>query len=152
MRGATWRRRALPPTHLLRRVFEQARDYGAARALLAETPLALPTIFLLSGTEPEAGCIIERLDDQAFIREAPAAAANHWLQTAERARPRGQDTAAGCRLMAELQSGAGANFAWLAPPILNPTTRLAMIAEPANGRLLAQDFEPEGPATDVLRI
>ena len=151
-RLALWRRGGLPPAHLLRRVFEQARDYAEARALLAETPLALPTIFLLSGTAPEAGCIIERLEDQAFIREAPAAAANHWLQADERAQPRGQVSAERCRLMGERQSGAGADFAWLVPPILNPTTRLAMIAEPASGRLLAQGFEPAGPATDVLRI
>lgn len=152
-RIAVWRRGGLPPLHLLRRVFDEARDYREARALLIETPLALPAIFILSGMRAEEGCVIERLEDQAFVREAPAAAANHWLQAGEPARPRGQASAARHGLMHETQAAEGAtDLAWLAPPILNPTTRLAMTAEAASGRLVAQGFEPHGPATAVLHL
>ncbi len=40
---------------------------------------------------------------------------------------------------------AGPDLAWLKPPVLNPTTRLALYAEPAGGRLVAQGFEAAGP-------
>jgi hypothetical protein len=157
MRGAVWRRRALPPAHLLRRAFDEARDYREARALLTETPLALPAIFLLSGARPGEGCAIERLEEQAFVRDAPTVAANHWIEAPERARPRGQESETRHRLLGDAQSEASGDFArgdfaWLVPPILNPTTRLAMVAEPASGRLIAQGYEPGGPATAVLRL
>jgi len=48
-RGRVWQRGGLPPAHLLRRVFETCADYAAAKTMLCDTPLALPTIFLLAG-------------------------------------------------------------------------------------------------------
>jgi hypothetical protein len=54
-------------------------------------------------------------------------------------------------------AGAGPDLAWLRPPVLNPTTRLAFYAEPASGRLVAQGFEADGPngvvpATSVTEL
>jgi len=43
-------------------------------------------------------------------------------------------------------------FSWLAPPVLNPTTRLVMVADPREGRLLAQGFEAMDRATAPLEF
>ena len=54
--------------------------------------------------------------------------------------------------MAARQADAGTDFAWLRAPLLNPTTRLVMIAEPASGRLVARGYEAGGPATQTLAV
>ncbi len=151
-RRSFWRSRALPPAHLLRRVFDEAGDYEEARALLAETPLALPVIFTLAGCRPGEGCIIERLETRAFERPLPSAAGNHWDAVARPAYPRGVESRARGRLLAARLADPGPGLDWLAPPILNPLTRLALSAEPARGRLVAQGFESYGPATAVLSL
>ena len=145
-RYGLWRARALPPGHLLRQVFEAAPDYAAAKAILAETPLALPAIFSLVGTRPGEQAVIERLEDRAAVHEGSQVAANHWMGASlPPARARGTASDRRAALMLELAAGAGPDFAWLQPPVLNPTTRLALYAEPASGRLVAQGFEAEGP-------
>lgn len=44
------------------------------------------------------------------------------------------------------------NLAWLQPPILNPTTHVVAVIEPATGRLTVQGWEPTGAATDALTL
>jgi hypothetical protein len=149
-RRRIWRQRAMPPTHLLRQVFETAPDYGAAKAALCDSPLASPTIFTLGG--PEAGCVIERYEDQARVYEAPVASANHWLGGRPRARSRGPASKARQALLSRQVESAGDDFAWLEPPLLNGYTRLAVIAEAATGRLAALGIEGERPATQILRL
>jgi len=149
-RARVWRRAALPAAHLLRRVFETAPDYAAARRQLAGTPIALPAIFTLAGAAPGEGCVIERLEDRACVHQAPAAAANHWCDPRfGSGRPRGDASRERRERMADqaarLPRGGGHDFAWLAPPILNPTTRLAMAAEPGSGRLSVLGIEAERP-------
>ena len=41
--------RAIPPDQLLRRVFEEARDYDEAKRMLETTPVARPVIYTLAG-------------------------------------------------------------------------------------------------------
>ncbi|MEM7223595.1 MAG: hypothetical protein AAF495_11480 [Pseudomonadota bacterium] len=149
-RHAVWRRPALPPAHLLRRVFDQAASYAQAKTWLVETPLALPAIFLICGPKAGEACVIERLEDHAEVIEGPAAAANHWQRVERPSRPRGAGSPGRRDQLARDQGSAGDDFAWLRPPVLNPTTRLAMTAEPATGNLKAQGFEKDGPATAVL--
>src|SRR3984893_16370044 len=50
---------AIPAAHLLRRVFEEAPDYDAAQAMLADQRhlLAMPALFILSGTTREQACV-----------------------------------------------------------------------------------------------
>ena len=151
-RGRLWRSGGLPPAHLLRRVFETCPDYRAARKALCGTPLALPAIFLLAGPGPGQGCLIERLETRAKVFEQPAVAANHWLTPEWRGRPRGNDSLGRRRTLAARLAGAGPELDWLAPPVLNPTTRLALVAEPASGRLTARGFESYGSATATLRL
>jgi len=147
-----WRSRQLPPGHLLRRVFDQASDFAEAKAMLCRTPLALPVIYALVGPGPGEACVIERFEDRAFVREAPVAAANHWQAIGQPGYPRGLESEARSARLAEAVPQAGGGLDWLAPPVLNELTRLAMRAEPASGRLWVQGFEAYGPATAVLEL
>ena len=151
-RVAVWRRRSLPPAHLLRRAFETCPDYESTKTLLSEAPIALPAIFVLCGTKPGEGCVIERLAERAYLREAPTVATNHWQSAPGAGFARGTGSEARLALMAARDPGAGEDFAWLVPPILNPTTRLALVAEPGGGRLSVFGIEAEAPATALLRL
>lgn len=44
------------------------------------------------------------------------------------------------------------DFRWLASPLLNAETRLVMIADAAEGRLIARGIEARGPATETLDL
>lgn len=147
-----WRTPHVPPAHLLRHVFETATDFGEARRMLIETPVAAPVIFALAGTRPDELAIIERLEEQAHVFEGTAAAANAWQAPGWRGRPRGQDSVGRVRGMAALGADFDAPVTWLRPPILNPLTRLALVAEPATGRLVVQGFEHEATATRPLHL
>ncbi len=151
-RALVYRSRALPPAHLLRRAVESCRDYGAACTLLAQTPIALPAIFVVAGTAPGEGCVIERLGRRTFVHEAPVAAANAWLTPDLRGDPRGIDCLRRQRLMEEFCRGRVDGFDWLVPPILNPETRLAATLDAAPGTLCLRGFETEGPVTETLEI
>ncbi len=150
--GRAWQSRALPPAHLLRRVFDTCRTYAEARALLMETPICIPAFFTLSGTEPDEGCVIERTEDAAGMRESPACAANHWLSFPFPGWPRGEDSAKRLARMTEVHRRAPDGFAWVAPPILNATTRAAVVANARRGVLWVQGYESDGPATAPLVI
>ncbi len=154
-----WSRRALPPGHLLRQVFEQARDFAEAKEMLISSPLAMPAIFSLAGSEAGEHAVIERLEQQAVVHEGPQVAANHWQGALPRARARGVDSERRARLMGSEAEAAGPDMAWLKTPVLNETTRLALYAEAGgSGRLVAQGFEagdnnraaPATALTDIL--
>jgi hypothetical protein len=147
-----WRSRALPPAHLLRRVFERARDFEEAKAMIAETPLCLPAFFVLAGTKPDEAVVIERLETRAFVHPAPAAVANHFLGARIRGRARGQESRQRRQMMLKALGRGARDFAWLEWPVLNGDTRLAVEANAATGELLVWGFEPDGPATRPLRL
>jgi hypothetical protein len=143
---------ALPPAHLLRRVFDTCRTFDEAKALLGATPICLPAFFSLSGTRADQGCVIERTETEALVRAAPASVANHWIAFDLPGRTRGVDSEGRCALMERLRDGAGDDLAWVVPPILNETTRLAVGASAGRGRLSVRGFEAEGPVTSVFRL
>lgn len=152
-RQRLWRSRELPPSHLLRRVFDECANYTQARRMLIETPLCAPAFYSLAGIHPGEGCVIERRETAAAVRPAPAAVANHWTGFAERGHDRGYDSRGRQRDMeCALQGGGGGDFAWLQPSVLNPTTRLAVIADAAECVLIVQGWESDGPATHVLSL
>ncbi|MFQ5567376.1 MAG: hypothetical protein ACE5EU_13565 [Paracoccaceae bacterium] len=131
----------LPPPHLLRRVFEVAPDYGVARRMLAGTPVAAPVIFTLAGASSGEACVIERAEaESASPAGDPAVATNHFTTAlgAGRWRPRGHDNPG--RYRAARALGAAPPVDRLAPPILNPLTRLALILD-ATGRLSVAGYE-----------
>jgi len=130
-----WREDAMPPVHLLRQVFDQCREYAEAKEILASTPLAMPAFFSLSGLGPRECCIIERTEDESVVLEGPRAVANHWQFMHVPGRYRGYDSEGRLALMQELYRLAGNDFAWVQPPILNPTTRLAAVMNAEVGML-----------------
>jgi hypothetical protein len=139
--------------HLLRRVFGTAADYDAAFTMLRDEPIAAPATFTLAGVKPHQTCVIERLETQAHVIDGPSGATNHWRGLDHGARSRGLDSEG--RLAAMMAAGAqdmSPSFPWLAPPILNPTTRLVMMADAAAGRLIAQGWEEMSPVTAVLDL
>ncbi len=156
-----WRTRALPPAHLLRLVFETAPDFATARELLTHTPLALPCLFALSGIGPHEGVVIERLETRAVVHEAqagrthlacaPLACANDWLSPGLGGRPRGHDNARRRAALSGLADQPLQGFGWLRPPVLNPRTRLAVVADAGLGRLAVLGFERHGPATQEFQ-
>ena len=145
------RRRALPPVHVLRQVFDTCQTYAEAKKVLIETPLAMPAFFTLSGTEPGEGCIIEREEDVAHVREAPASVANHWIVADVPGRYRGVDSQGRYKLMESLRDVVPDDFSWMQSPILNETTRLAVVANAKRGLLIVQGWEAAGPATQICR-
>ena len=151
-RRSLWRSRGLPPSHLLRRVFDECRSFGEAKRMLIETPLCAPTFYSLAGTGPGEGCIIERTETAAAVRPAPAAVANHWTGFAATGHDRGYGSSRRHADMLRAVDQAGDDFRWLRSPVLNPTTRVAVIANPATGLLRVQGWEKHGPATTVLSL
>ena len=151
-RWRVWRTRALPPAHLLRRVFDECRTYAAAKAMLSAASICVPAFFTLSGVAPGEGCVVERQEDRAAVHDAPASMANHWLSFDDRGWARGVDSARRLQAMEGLRESVGDDFSWVVPPILNETTRVAVIANAAAGRLLVQGWEADGPATQVFSL
>lgn len=148
-RARVWRSTALPPAHLLRQVFEECADYGATRQRLIETPIALPAIFILAGIAPSECSIIERIEDDAAIHDGPGTWANDW-QTARFGRnwtARGHDNPGRCAGLAGLAEHPATGFGWMAPPVLNRDTRLAVQANAATAELAVLGIEQERPAT-----
>jgi hypothetical protein len=151
-RVGMWRKTGLPPVHLLRRVFDQCATYDEAKKALCETRLCLPAFISLSGVKAEDGCVVERTENRAAIRPAPVAVANHWVALDERGMDRGIDSRGRFEHMQQNQRKAGDNFDWVKSPILNETTRLAVMACAANGALRVQGWENGQPATAAFSL
>ncbi len=143
-----WTTTHIQPVHLLRRVFETAPDFATAREMLASTPIATPTIFTLVGTKAGQSVVIERRETSARISGEPIAvnewAAPDWHGGHYRAFENDTRRAA-------MQDVRGRwDLDWARWPLLNHETKLVMVAEPSTGRILAQGFEGETPATRPL--
>lgn len=155
---ATWTAvRHIPPDHLLRAAFETCRSFEEAKVLLEQTPVARPVIYVLVGCRAEERCVIERVEEAHETRSGEIAAANDWqeprpgweariaarhffrLSFAEAA----ENSRARALSLAQWRGSlAGNGFEWLAPPVLNPYTRLALVMCPAEGRLGVVGCEP----------
>jgi hypothetical protein len=142
------------PAHLLRHVFETCPTYAAAKQALTKTPICIPAFFTLAGTAPGEGCVIERRERHAAVREAPSAVANHWTALPQRGAARGLDSEDRQRTMERvLVNGKDwRTTAILGPPIVSGLTRLIAIMNPANESLHVQGFEWHGPATAPLSL
>jgi hypothetical protein len=147
-----WRQPHLTPAHLLRRVFEVAPDFAHARRMLIETPICAPGIFTLAGLKAGETCVIERRERDARTQDGHAAAANQWQGPGWVGRARGQDNPGRLCQMAAVRPDFDPSFAWLRPPILNPLTRLVLVADAAAGRIMVRGHEADGPATEVLDL
>ncbi len=138
------------PGHLLRTVTEEARTFSEARRMLIERPISTPGIFTIAGLEPGETAVVERTETTASVRDGMHVAANHWETSGWTGHPRGSDSPGRSRIMSGVAPEFDARFAWLAAPILNDHTRLVMVADAREGRVLAQGYEKNGPATEPL--
>ena len=156
--------RAIPPTHLLRQVFEKARDFSEALALLKDTELAIPALFSLAGADGRS-VVVERLEKRARLRWGPIAIANHWPNHPDgneswpKGWLRGVDSAGRFRDACRHANGMSelpADFSWLHYPILNKFSRLAAMLDCYAGIFTVVGLEQDGriarPATEILRL
>jgi hypothetical protein len=154
-----------PAAHVLRRVFETARNFQEARALLEQTPIAKAAIFTLAGLTPSETCVIER-DRHAFkTMSGIASAANAWRYGSfpgtwqavggDETDPRG-DNDDRCAFIETFAGKATGDFDWVQDPILNEDTRLAVEADPGNAYIRVRGYEASGdgemaePVTEIL--
>jgi hypothetical protein len=146
----------LPPAHLLRRVFEQADDYAAAKKLLCETPVAVPAIFLLAGVRDGEGCVIERTESQFAVRDMgneAVCAANHFDSLSGGWRPRPIDSASRAACARALTSASSLDsFDWFSAPIANVNSRLVFNAVARAGRLALLGTRGAQPTTQLFRL
>lgn len=147
-----WREDSLPPMHLLRQVFDQCRTYEEARGVLSDTPLAVPALFSLSGLAADECCVIERTEDRVVVLDGPRSVANHWQRMMEPGHPRGWDSPGRHTRMDEVRVRSGDDFHWVKPPILNPTTRVSVIANAAQGRLAVLGWEWSAKRKEVVPV
>jgi hypothetical protein len=148
--------RAIPPDQLLRRVFEEARSYDDARTMLETTPVARPVIYTLAGCGADERCVIERTEDGFNTRIDGHGAANDWLDSTPLWEGRiGASKVLSCSFEEAAQfsrarreglaswrgSFARDSFGWIAPPVLNPYTRIAVEMNPAQGMIRVVGYE-----------
>jgi hypothetical protein len=140
------------PAHVLRSVCDAAETFEQALGRLAAAPISTPAIFSLAGVEASETAVIERTETDARVHRGSQVAANHWQARGWTGHARGVDSAGRAAAMSVLAPGLDTDFAWLRPPILNARTRLAMVGDARAGRLTAQGFEQERPATELLHL
>ncbi|MBA2126527.1 hypothetical protein DLM45_09880 [Hyphomicrobium methylovorum] len=151
-RRRVWRMPYPTPAHLLRHVVETATSFAEARRMLADSPIATPGIFTLAGLEPRETAVIERTEREARIRDGDHVAANHWQSAGWHGRPRGEKSPERACMMAEMPIVFDPEFPCLQTPILNDFTRIAMVADAKEGRMIARGYEALAPATATLDL
>ena len=140
------------PGHLLRTVFETAADFKSAKHMLSHHPISTPALFVLAGLGADETAIIERKETEFQVFSGTGVAANHWQTAHWTGYPRGRDSAGRAARMHRVLLDLDPEFSWLRSPILNDRTRLVMIADAAQGSVLAQGFEASLPVTRVLDL
>jgi len=151
-RRRVWRMPHPTPAHLLRHVSERAETFADACELLSETAISTPGIFTIAGVKPGELAVIERSETDFRIRKGDAVAANHWETAGWTGHARGAHSPVRAKLMREIAPNFDPDFSWLVPPILNDRTRLVMVADAAEGRLIARGYEETKPATAALAL
>ncbi len=151
-----WRVRHMPPDHLLRLVCETCAGFAEAKHQLETVPVARPVIFTLAGSRRGERCVIERTEEGHTTYEDDTAAANDWLHRRDpwEARVGGdltmtasyEDAAENSRSRREALAAwtgrlSAGRFEWVAAPVLNPYTRIAVEMCPAAGILRVVGYE-----------
>jgi hypothetical protein len=141
--------KALPPAHLLRRVFDRCESFADARKMLETHEVCHPALFTLSGVDDGEECVIERLPADFRTRSAPAAVANHWVEFPFKGKPRGHDSHSRLEDMAcILDQPLCWDMSWLKEPILNADTRVVAMMNARSGTAFVQGYEGIVAATE----
>ena len=135
-----------------------------------QTPVARPVIYSLAGTRPGDRCVIERTEQDFETRSTATVAANDWhtCRAPWEARVGGdlvltcryEEAGENSRCRRETMQGFSGSlmrepFGWLAAPVNNRFTRLAVEMCPARGVLRVMGLErvsDELTATPVTAI
>jgi hypothetical protein len=142
----------IQPIHLLRRVFETAPDFAAAREMLVSVPVSTPSIFILAGIRRDEALVIERRGAQARLI-GEAIAANEWrAEDWRRGHHKAFENDRRLTAMRAVSTRWDAALSWATWPLVNDSSRLVMMAEPAGGRLVARGYEAGRPATRILSL
>lgn len=149
-RKRVWQSPHQTASHLLRDVCEQAKDFAQAKDMLSNESIAAPAIYSLAGVQTDEMCVIERKESEAVVHEGSSVAANHWCCEDWTGHERGVDSRGRHDSMSRVSPEFDENFFWLKTPILNDRTRLAMVADAAQGRLVARGYEGHKEATKTL--
>ncbi|TAL29084.1 MAG: hypothetical protein EPN97_13815 [Alphaproteobacteria bacterium] len=154
--------KGLPPPHLLRKAFENAATYDEAKKMLMTEPVCMPVMFTLSGVNPGEGCVIERLEDKAIVREMKddrAFVTNHFQSNlngiGEGWMPRGFDNHARAEAALKISPddvGVGKGFDWFKAPIANKFSVLAMVADAKTGEFHLTGTDAEKIVTKDFRL
>ena len=162
----------IPAAHLLRRVFEEARHYDAALAMLADEchVLAMPALFTLSGTTSGEACVIEAIGRERRIHRAQpgdgftVGVANDWLSGDLAGVPRRHAVEWSATLsprennrvrrgaVCALQKGRFGGAADLAAPVLNSHTVMVAAANAATGEMMVEALDPVPGAGKLPRV
>jgi hypothetical protein len=141
---------------LLRDVFETAATFAEAKRRLETTPIARPVIYTLIGCARDERCVIERTEEGFATRIDDTAAANNWLCATPAWEARVSSEAIWTRTYDEAAANsrkrreglaawpgefARGGFDWVAAPVLNRNTRVAVEMCPALGVLRAGGYE-----------
>lgn len=151
-RRRVWNMPYPTPAHLLRSVLDEAASFTEARERLRTEPISTPAIFSLAGCQPNDTCVIERTETEARVHDGDHVAANHWQAAGWSGHARGHDSSGRATLMRAIPARLEPDFSWLKAPVLNAHTRIAMVSDAQAGRLVAQGFEADGPATQPIEI
>jgi hypothetical protein len=135
------------PAHVLRSVCDETETYGAAVRRLQTEPISTPAIFSIAGLSAGETAVIERSETEARVHLGAQVAANHWRAEGWTGHARGVDSAGRAASMQGVAPDLDTDFGWLRAPVLNPRTRLAMVADAGEGRLATLGFENGLPAT-----
>lgn len=140
------------PAHVLRAVCDEVETFEAAVKRLSAAPISTPAIYSIAGLAAGETAVIERSETEARVHRGCHVAANHWQAPGWTGHARGGDSAGRAAMMHGVDVGLDTDFRWLTEPIFNPRTRLAMVADASQGRLIAQGFEDQRPATQILTL
>jgi hypothetical protein len=151
-RRRVWNMPHPTPAHLLRAVCDEAASFDEAVARLTSEPISTPAIYSIAGIADFETAVIERTETEARVHRGAHVAANHWQAQGWTGHPRGSDSAGRAAMLAGIPADLETQFEWLHAPVLNPRTRIAMVADARQGRLTAQGYEDGKPATAILHL
>ena len=125
-------------------------------------PFGTGPIYTLTGTELGEACIIERLENNAVIRELSdgsgrVSVSNHFQSTLNQEGKGWKSRAVDSQGRADQISRVNylrfpaSNFDWLSYPNVNQLTRPYMLANAKSGSLMAQGWEKHGAVTKIYR-
>jgi hypothetical protein len=148
-----------PPEHVLRLAFETCASFDEACRLLETAPVARPVLFLVAGCSPGQRVLIERDGEGIRTYRDHTVVANAWRDHPDGWRPRvcgeGTPVENNRKRVAAMAANAGVHppdLQWVAPPVVNPCTRLAVEMCAASGRLVVAGWEAEGRVTAVTEV